>query len=90
MVYTKLILDTRKKTASSEFSIKLRLTYNREQKYFLTGYKLSENDFAEVMKSVPPKKFKDLRIQLDHIDLKAKSVISKLDYFSFILFEEKF
>src|SRR5438045_2876347 len=90
MVYVKLVLDTRKKTASRLYSIKLRLTYNREQKYYVTGYKLSKVDFAETMKNIPVKRFKDLRIQLDHLELKAKNILSKLEVFSFRVFEEKY
>jgi hypothetical protein len=90
MVYTKLILDNRKKNPTAIYSVKLRITFNREQKYYLTGYKLHENDFSEAIKSVPSKKFKDLRIQLDYLELKAKTIISKQEAFSFRAFEEAF
>jgi integrase len=90
MVYTKIILDTRRKKTEKLYTVKLRITFNKEQKYYLTGYKMSEADFENTMKRIPSKKFEGIRIQLDHIELKAKSIITTLDGFSFTSFEEKF
>ena len=89
MVYTKIILDTRREKASEIYTVKIRVTANKIQKYYLTGYKMTKNDFEEVMKNVPAKRFKDLRIQLDHLELKAKTIISDLGTFSFRGFEAK-
>lgn len=91
MVYSKIVLDDRKKQKDLNFSytVKLRVTYNREQKYYLTGYKLSKTEFLEVFKKTPSKKMEPIRIQLDHIELKARIVLDKLDGFSFRMFEEK-
>src|SRR4030095_8791998 len=90
MVYTRTILDIRKEKASGNYSVKIRITYNREQKYYLTGYKMTKSDFADAVKNVPPKRLQAIRIQLDHLELKAKNIISKLETFSFRFFEEKF
>ncbi len=90
MIYIKTILDTRKKKDNGVYSVKIRITFNRVQKYYLTGFKMAEKDFENVMKNVPPKKLQNTRIQLDHLELKAKNIISKLDAFSFRTFEEKF
>lgn len=90
MVYVKFFLETRRKRLSGIYPVKLRITSNRIQKYYLTGYSATENDFEEVMKEVPPKKLQSLKVQLNHIELKAKTVISKLEAFSFRSFEEKF
>lgn len=90
MVYTQLVLDTRRKKDSSIYTVKLRITYNRIQKYYLTGFKMTQVEFDEVMKDKPAKKYQDKRIQLDHLELKAKKIISKLEAFSFNQFEEKY
>lgn len=90
MIYSRTILDTRKEKSSGIYTVKIRITCNREQKYYLTGYQMTKSDFEEVMKNVPPKRLQDIRIQLDHLELRAKTIISKLDAFSFRSFEEKF
>lgn len=90
MVYTQIVLDTRRKNAKGVYSVKLRITHNRVQKYYLTGFKLSENDFEQVLKNPPPKKLEETRIQLDHLELKAKRIISDLIFFSFNQFDEKY
>jgi integrase len=90
MIYTQLVLDTRRKKDSGIYTVKLRITYNRIQKYYLTGFKMTQVEFDEVIKDPPPKKYQDKRIQLDHLELKAKKIISKLEAFSFNLFEQKY
>ena len=85
MIYTQLVLDTRRKKDSGIYTVKLRITYNRIQKYYLTGFKMTQVEFDEVMKNPPPKKYQDKRIQLDHLEFKAKKIISKLEAFSFNL-----
>lgn len=91
MVYNKIVLDTRKKKEDENFNytVKLRITYQGEQRYYLTGYKMTEADFINTLKNIPRKKMEPIRIQLDHIDLKAKNIINNLDGFSFKRFEEK-
>jgi integrase/recombinase XerD len=81
MVYVKVILDTRRKREDSVYPIKLRLTHNRVQRYYMTGYKLSESDFKELVKDVPPKRLQGLKIQIDAIELKARNILSKLEVY---------
>ncbi|MFN2438653.1 MAG: hypothetical protein ABR503_05600 [Chitinophagaceae bacterium] len=88
MVYTQLVLDTRRE--KEIYAVKIRITYNRTQKYYLTGFKMTEAEFRETMKQRPGKAFQEKRIQLDFLELKAKKIISSLDAFSFNVFEEKF
>lgn len=91
MVYNKIILDIRRKKeeVNFDYTVKLRITFQGEQRYYLTGYKMTEADFANTMKKTPIKKMEPIRVQLDHIDLKAKNIINNLDGFSFRMFEEK-
>ena len=91
MVYNKIVLDTRRKKedVNFDYTVKLRLTYQGEQRYYLTGYKMTEADFANTTKKAPLKRMEPIRVQLDYIDLKAKNIINNLDGFSFRMFEEK-
>ena len=90
MVYCKIILDIRRKKDSDIYPVKLRITYNRSQKYYLLGYKMTKVEFEEVMKNPTPKKYHDARTQLNHLELKAKRIITDLEAFSFNQFEEKY
>ena len=90
MVYTQLVLDTRRQKASDLFPVKLRITYNRVQKYYLTGFKMTARDFEDVLKNPAPKRLLETRIQLESLEFKAKRVISSLQVFSFNLFEEHY
>ena len=91
MVYNKIVLDTRRKKedVNFDYTVELRLTYQGEQRYYLTGYKMTEADFANTTKKAPLKRMEPIRVQLDYIDLKAKNIINNLDGFSFRMFEEK-
>ena len=79
MVFNKIVLDKRRKKedVNFEYTVKLRVTFQGEQRYYLTGYKMTELDFGNTMKKVPIKKMDSIRVQLDHIDLKAKNIINK-------------
>lgn len=91
MVYVQLVLDDRKKNESGVYSVKLRITHHRVQKYYLTGYKMTEAEFTETLRNPPAKRLQDRRVELDHVELKARKIISKMEEgFSFLLFEEKF
>jgi integrase/recombinase XerD len=90
MIYLRIVLDSRRKQANGIYPVKLRITYNRVQKYYLTGYTLTKLEFVECMRNPPVKKLQNTRIQLDHIEFKARTIISNLDGFSFISFEDKF
>lgn len=90
MIYTRIILDTRKRNDGGVYPVKIRITFNRRQKYYLTGFKMTEKDFEEAFKQIPAKKLRPIRIQLDHQELKVRNIISGLDVFCFSLFEEKF
>ena len=82
-MYNKIVLDTRrkKKEVNFKYTVKLRITYQGEQRYYLTGYKITEIDYANTMKKTPIKKMEPIRVQLDHIDLKAKNIVNTLDGF---------
>lgn len=90
MVYIQIVLDNRRKNQTGIYTVKLRITYNRSQKYYLAGFKMTETDFADTMRNPPAKRLQDTRIELDHIELKARKIISRMNGFSFMLFEENF
>ena len=90
----KIILDTRRVKISGLFPVKIRVTFQREQKYFpvyapadLDPLDLSSEDFARVYGDKPRGEFKVLRDYLDGIDRKAKNAADALPMFTFQAFE---
>lgn len=89
MVTAKIVLDNRRKSPDDIYSVKLRVTYNRQQKYYLTGFKMTSQQFEETMKPTPKKKYETDYVQLDSILTEAKSIIRDLKPFTFLAFEKK-
>ena len=80
---TSIILDTRRALQDGTFPIKLRVTFNRTQKYFPTQFNATKADFDKYMARVPKGKEKQIRMALDSIEQKAISVIAELELFDF-------
>ncbi|MBT3422822.1 MAG: tyrosine-type recombinase/integrase [Bacteroidetes bacterium] len=84
---TSIILDTRRSKSNGLFPVKLRITYNRQQKYYPTDFDLSPNDFKAVYEPNPRKNYKAIRNKFDDIETDARKVVEKLSVFSFKKFE---
>lgn len=92
-----LFLDKRRKKKSGQYPLKLRLTYNREQRYYALGIDLTEEQFRlienkSLQKGLPRK---DISI-LEQIERKAKASLFKAEEvlhniapFSISLFEKR-
>lgn len=89
-VTTAIIQDKRIKTKDNTYAIKLRITYQRIQKYYPLGYHFSEDDWKEIQEPKPRKKFKDDKIFFNGIEQRAIAVIKTLDPFSFEAFNRAF
>ena len=84
------MLDTRRVLKDGTFPVKLRLTYLRQRKYFLTTYNLTSDEFAKTQVEKPKGKYKELQVAFQAIEQKAINVIDKLSEFDFDTFEKKF
>ncbi|MDX5422272.1 MAG: site-specific integrase [Hymenobacteraceae bacterium] len=89
-VLTSVILDTRRALKDGSFPVRLRLTYQRQRKYYNTGYSLSEVEFSKVQAEKPKGRYKELRIAFQAIEQKAIGIIRNLDVFTFEQFEKKY
>lgn len=90
-VVTSVILDTRRQLQTGNYPIKLRLTYQRKQKYYPLALDLSKSDFDKVKdEKQRAGKFKTYRDQFIEVEDKARKIINKLTDFSFESFEKKF
>lgn len=90
MLTIKLVLDTRRKNDDGVYPVKIRVTWHRVQKYYLTEYKMNEGDFNQVQRSAPPRRLRDAKIILDAKMDKARVIARELPVFSFIGFEKRF
>ena len=88
----KMVLDTRSKSKTSLFPVKIRITYNRQPRLYSTGIELSEDDFNKVFKSLRVRN-SDLRLlrdQLLEIELEVQSICDSLNPFDFKRFKQLF
>src|ERR1700748_3213167 len=84
-----LWLDTRRSKKGNVFPVKLRVYYNGKPKLFDTGKDLTEDDFnSSYLTPKPRGDFKELKLILSAIELKATEVVSEIKTFSFDSFEK--
>jgi integrase/recombinase XerD len=89
-VSTTIILDTRRALKDGTYPVKLRLTYQREQRYYSLNISLSKEDFARTQGEKPRGEFKSLQLKFNGVEQHARAVIDKMKTFTFDAFEKKF
>lgn len=88
---TAIIHDTRIQKKDGTYAIKLRITCNREQKYFPLGKFLTKEDWNTYKSGKHRnKQLKELEVHLSAIENKAVKIIDKMDNFSFAGFLNQF
>lgn len=89
-VHTSIVLDNRRPLKDGTFPVKLRITFQRQRKYFNTNYSLNEEDFSKTQGEKTRGKYNEMRIAFQAIEQKAIGIINKLSPFTFDGFERKF
>lgn len=94
-----LILDKRRARPDGSFPVKLRITLNREQKYFLLGENLFSEEWEKIQNAqnaegrLKAERLKEIRIKhfgkFGYLET-AKKIIDRLPFFSFVEFEKQF
>ncbi|MBK8927543.1 MAG: phage integrase SAM-like domain-containing protein [Crocinitomicaceae bacterium] len=90
---TAIVLDTRRKKKSGVYPVKLRVYSITSQtaRLYTTQYDLSKKEFESVWQTEKPRKeYKNLRNEIQAIELDAVEVCKTLKPFSFPEFERKF
>lgn len=87
---TGIYLDKRRELKDGTYPVKLRVTYDRKSKLYKTEFSISEDDFIKVMGKSPRGDYKDIRLELNDIEVQAGEVLDKLSAFSFDDFEKKY
>lgn len=86
-ITTTILLDTRNKKKDYTYPVKLRVTYKRDQRYYKTNYSFTKQDFEKISGDKPRGNYKDISIDLNQIETKAREVIKELPAFSFEAFD---
>jgi integrase/recombinase XerD len=87
---TAIIQDTRRQRKDGTYPVKLRITHNREQKYYPTPFNLTIDEFNKSQGSKPRNEHKDLSLKLQAMEQKATDIIKDLPLFTWQLFEKKY
>jgi integrase len=83
----KLILDKRRPKRNGLFPVKLRVTYLREQKYYIVGVDLSEEDFERLNNNSVRKELRSSKEKIRKFESKVNNIIASMTDFSFAEFQ---
>ncbi len=89
-VTTAIMQDYRIKRKDNTYAIKLRVTFNRLQKYYPLGVHLTPEEWEKTQQPNPRKEHKANQLFFNKIEQRAISVIKELEPFTFQSFEKKF
>lgn len=87
---TSIFYDKRHPKIDGTCAISIRVTFNRQKKYYRTGISLTTEDFEKVQSGNPRKNYKDITIELQTIEAKAVNIIKSLPHFTWPQFEKQF
>jgi len=88
---TAITQDTRVQKKDGTYALKLRITFNREQKYYLTGKYLTKQEWQTLKNGKHRnKKLKELDVFLSTIEAKAVKIIDNMSSFTFPEFQAEF
>lgn len=88
-----IVLDKRRAKNSGKYPVKLRVYCPRPRKQVLynTHFDFTESEFHSIWETKKPRsEFKELRFQLNQLEVSAKTTIGGLKRFSFDAFEKAF
>lgn len=85
----KIILDLRRPKNNCLFPVKVRVTFNRVQKYYSIGLDLTISDFERTQNGSVRKELNVLKSKIIPWDNKTKNIIHQMDPFSFDEFKSK-
>lgn len=88
-ITTAIIQDNRIQKKDGTYSVKLRITFNRKQKYYPLNYSFTPGDWKK-LNSTRPGKLKDDKIYFNEVEAEAINLIKKIKPFSFDSFERSF
>ena len=94
-----IVHDIRRSKAENKYPVKLRITYQRQQKYYPIGLDVTKEEFILLQsplgadKKLPiqiRRQMAEMRLKRDSLASKATKIVAKMDDFSFRSFEKQF
>lgn len=82
--------DRRRAKKDGSYPVKLRITFDSEQRYYSLGLSLTEDEWDKAHQENPRKDNLDHKIFISKVEDKAKKILENLDPFTFEVFEKKF
>lgn len=82
--------DTRRTKGSGKFPLKIRITHQRQRKYYKTGYDLTSEEWDKMNGLKPRKEIKDIRDKTYSLLKEVEVIITGLEVFSFTAFERQY
>lgn len=89
-INSKIILDKRIKTKAGTYAVKLRITYQREQKYFPLSKHYTTDEWDKIQDPNCRGDNKKAKLYFSAIEQRASKIIDDMERFSFAKFEELF
>ncbi|GGH16786.1 site-specific integrase [Mucilaginibacter phyllosphaerae] len=89
-VRPRIILVENHQKKDGKYPVKVRICYLRKTKDFRTPLSLTKEEYVNAILPNPPKKYKEIRHQLDALTAKANEVISCIENFTFQKFKDGF
>jgi integrase/recombinase XerD len=86
---TAIVVDKRRPVSTGKFPIKLRVTFNRMQRYYPCDIYLTLEDFEKVTSKSPKGPSKELSLKLNALEQKASMIIESLPVFDFDIFSKR-
>lgn len=86
----KLILDKRRPKKTGLFPVKIRITFNRQQRYYNVGVDLSEEDFERLLSHSVRKELRPAKLKIQQFETRVRNTINSLSEFSFEDFQYAF
>ncbi|MCD6012943.1 MAG: site-specific integrase [Flavipsychrobacter sp.] len=88
--HLQLIQDIRRAKKDGNYPLKIRITFNRKQKYYPTSIDLTEDEWKSVQGDKTPKNLKESKLKINGVLAKARVICDDLKTFSFPSFEKTF
>jgi integrase len=87
---TSLFHDTRRAKKNGKYPVKIRLTYNRKQKYYPTNYDLTKTEFTKLYAKRVHQDFRETYDNIHDMVSKANDIVKDMAQFNWHKFETKF
>lgn len=94
-ITTAIFLDTRRKTKGDKYPAKLRVTFQRESRFYSINVRLTQNDFDKTVGTsetnrINRGKYKDWNFDFTDAETRAREILKQMSFFSFDEFKKRF